>query len=70
MLDFLNSILGFFESIALFIKSLVEGLIFLVTSIPSATTFMADVFAYVPAVLLPFVTVCVSISIIFLIAGR
>lgn len=70
MLDFLNSILSFFDSIALFISSLLDGVAFLVASIPSATTFMVDVFAYVPAVLLPFVTVCVSISIIFLIAGR
>ena len=70
MASFISSILEFFESIALFIKSLVEGLVFLVTSIPSATTYMADVFAYVPSVLLPFVTVCVSVSIIFLIAGR
>lgn len=70
MASFISSILEFFESIALFIKSLVEGLVFLVTSIPSATSYMADVFAYVPSVLLPFVTVCVSISIIFLIAGR
>lgn len=70
MAAFIDGVLNFFKSIGIFISSLVDGLVFLVTSIPSATTYMADVFAYVPSVLLPFVTVCVSISIIFLIAGR
>lgn len=70
MVDALKSILGFFETLLDFVGFLIEGLAELLLMIPSAFTMLTYSIGFLPAVLLAFASVAITISIVFLIINR
>ena len=70
MVGALKSILGFFETLLDFVGFLIEGLAELLLMIPSAFTMLTYSIGFLPAVLLAFASIAITISIVFLIVNR
>lgn len=70
MMDFLTSISDFFSAIGGIILNLVNGLVYLVTLIPQAMTYITVSLGYMPAPLLAFAMAILSLCIVYLIIGR
>lgn len=70
MLDFLSSIVGFFETVMNFLLMTVESLFNLIRMIPQALNFVGNSVSFLPSVTTTFIMAGVTFSIILLIVGR
>lgn len=70
MIDALSSILDFLSMIARLVVYLITGLGQLLAMIPKAFAMLTYSIGYLPASLLAFAAVAITISIVFLIIGR
>lgn len=70
MLNALQSILDFLQSVGQMIMYLVTGLVQLFLMIPSAFAMLTYSIGYLPSMLLAFAAVAITLSIVFMIIGR
>lgn len=70
MTEFLTSISDFFSSIGSVILNLVHGILYIVTVIPHALSYMEVLFAYLPVSVLPFAVCAIAICIVYLLVDR
>lgn len=70
MMDFLSSISDFFSAIGGIVLNLINGLVYLVTLIPQALTYITVSMGYIPAPILPFAGCIIAICVVYLIIGR
>lgn len=61
----MQAIIDFFTSVIHFWSSMVESIIWLVTSIPNLLTSLAGAYAYTPDFIKPFVVYSVSLIAVF-----
>ena len=70
VLNFLKSVIGFFDTIAELIGNLVHGIFEFFKLLPTAVDFTDMSLAYMPSVLLGFAVAGISICVILHILGR
>lgn len=70
MLEFFQALGQAFESVLAFIFNIIEGLIFLITMIPSALDTLQVSLGYMPSILAGFALVGILICIVFQLIGR
>lgn len=68
--DFLQSIVDFFKLLFDFVIQLVTGLFQLLMIIPSAVSTLSESINFLPAFLVGFAGVTITVSVIFIIVGR
>ena len=70
MLEFFSGIADAIYTVFQLLLNMVQGLVQFFLMIPQFLTYLTTVFAYVPAPLVIFLTMGVTISVILLIVGR
>lgn len=70
MFDILLSILDTINIFIRFFISLITGLIFFISQIPRFISILASSIGLMPSVLVPFLTVTISVYVILFILGR
>ena len=70
MLEFFSSIADAIYTVFQLLLNMVQGLVQFFLMIPQFLTYLTAVFAYVPAPLVIFLSLGVTISVILLIVGR
>ena len=70
LLDFLQSIVSFFEMLADFVVNVLTALFQMLTYIPNALSFLVKCSGFVPSIILSFLLAGVSLSLLFMIVGR
>ncbi len=70
MLEFFSSIADAIFTVFQLLLNMVQGLVQFFLMIPQFLTYLTTVFAYVPAPLVVFLSMGVTISVILLIVGR
>lgn len=68
--DFFKQIADFIGSIITFITQMVEGVITLLMLLPKCVTLLTDSIGALPAILVAFATVTITVCVIFIILGR
>lgn len=61
----MSAIIDFFKTIFNFIGTLIDGVIWAITSIPNMANAFISVFAYAPPFLSMFLTVCLTLTITY-----
>ena len=70
MFEFFNSIAAFLSNVATFFINFLDSIKTLFTSIPTATSWLTYIIAFIPAPIAAFSTLAISISVLFLVLGR
>lgn len=70
MIHFFEGVFSFFDTILDMVKYLVTGLLQLFAMIPQAVGMLTYSIGFLPAMLLAFASVAITLSIVFMIVGR
>lgn len=70
MLELLNSIVQFIISIRTLIKSVFQGLITIITSIPTYVNFISNSISVLPPFLLPYALLSMTLSVLLFVLNK
>lgn len=70
LINFFKSLFDVIASLIDLVISLVKGLVDFISSLPTFISLISASFGHIPSLILPFVTITLTLSIIFIILGR
>lgn len=70
MIDLLQSLVNAVSAIFQLIINAISSLVLIISHIPTYLTFLTSGIAYLPAIFIPFISVTISLWVIYFVLGR